>query len=184
MLTSSRSLLGQVLRDARAHKGLSQEDLMEQLSLARPISISKWERGEAPVPVHHWVALMRILGVSRQDFLDAARQDHHRQLPLFLSLTSSLGEASGVEAFTWDFVLKKLAPTTALEIERLCRQYPDLTPLEFTKAAFQYFLRAASLGLDRNNQPIRLIDTSTTSSGPRPEPEPKHPRGKPRKRAR
>ena len=72
--------VGEMLKSARSSRGWSQLQLQEQLGLARPISISKWERGEAPVPLHHWTALMRIFSIPREQFLAAARQDHHRQL--------------------------------------------------------------------------------------------------------
>lgn len=134
---------------------MSQEQLKELLKLSRPISISKWERGEAPVPVHHWRALMRVLEIPPKRFLDAARKDHHRQLPLFLSLTGSIQEsAAELGSFTWDVIMKNLAPDMTRRLEELLRKYPDLTPAEFAKSAWQYFLEQARLGLDRNNRPI------------------------------
>lgn len=155
MRSEPKNHLGKLIRDARELHGWTQEDMKVKLSMSRPISVSKWERGEAPVPVHHWLELMRILEVREEVFLEAAKKDHHRQLSLFLSLTHSLkGSMDELGGFAWEFIFKNLTPGLTREVDRLRRQYPEMTPLEFTRSAIMYFLEKAGLGLDRNNRPI------------------------------
>lgn len=155
MASPGRSFLGRAIHEARERLDISQEVLAERLKLARPISISKWERGEAPVPVHHWRELMAILEISLPAFVEAAKKDHHRQLGLFLSLSGSIQDsARELGGFAWDSIIKTLAPQAADRLEWLRDQYPDLTPAEFIKSAWQYFVDHSKYGLDRNNRPI------------------------------
>ncbi|ULA64494.1 MAG: hypothetical protein LZF86_140019 [Nitrospira sp.] len=168
-MSATRSHLGKVIRESREHLSWSQDQLKVELKLARAISISKWERGEAPVPVHHWQDLMRILNIPKPLFLEAATKDRHRQLSLFMALSQSVrGSASEIGSFTWEYIVRALAPEMAAKMEQLRERYRDLSPAEFAQAAFSYFLEQASEGLDRNNRPIatRNVSNSPPASVP------------------
>lgn len=154
---TNRSHLAKLIRDARLSKDWSQDDLKAKLGLARAISISKWERGEAPVPVHHWLELMRVLAIPRELFLEAATKDHHRQFDMFSTITESVKESAGdIGSFSWDFIVRSLAPDLAYRVEVLRGEYKGLTAAEFARAACQYFVEQARFGLDRNNRPIHV----------------------------
>lgn len=134
------SHLGVLVRAAREQAGWPQERLAERLRLARPISVSKWERGEAPIPVHHWQGLMRLLTITRRAFLLAAQQDGHHQLRLFQALSSSAGDQEQVGQATWTCILQSLDPVTAERAEALRTQHPDVSPAAFMTLAIASFV--------------------------------------------
>jgi transcriptional regulator with XRE-family HTH domain len=135
--------LGTLIQVAREKLGMSQEQLADKLGLARPISVSKWERGVAPLPVHHWQALIRLLKLSRKDLLDAAQADHHKQLLVFTSLTGSFAPAlSELSETSWAFVMRSLNPKVAAKVEQIRAANTHLTPAILVNLAIAQFVDA------------------------------------------
>ena len=149
--------LGSLVQAARERMGLSQEVLADRLGLARPISVSKWERGAAPVPVHHWQPLLRILKLTRRQILDAAQADNHRQLLVFTSLNGSFAQTPGEFAdLGWSLVLRGLAPNVAAQVEQIRRENMHLTPSMLVNMAVSQFVAslppAGAISVDKRGR--------------------------------
>ena len=151
------SHLGELIQAARERLGLSQEVLAEKLGLARPISISKWERGTHPVPVHHWQPLLRVLKLTRKQILDAAQADGHKQLLVFTSLTGSFAQSPAeFSDLSWSLILRGLAPNVAAQVQQIRDENQHLTPAMLVNMAVSQFVAslpaAGSVSVDKKGR--------------------------------
>lgn len=73
-IAKSMPKLSELIRGYREIRRLTQADLAKSLGLEKPISISNWERGESPVPWHHFEGLIETLRIPRKEFLRAATE--------------------------------------------------------------------------------------------------------------
>lgn len=152
MVTRQPTKLGKLIREAREAKNLTQENVAAALGLRRPISVTKWELGDAPVPVHHYLPLSKVLGIPWERFLEAARDESAELVDLIKHLTAK--PESGRDL--WEKLRRQLDPATQHAIDDLLSKYSRVDPLRMVSAALRYYAQRAQYGLDANLLPITL----------------------------
>lgn len=121
--------LAEMLRQARAQRGLTQKALATKLGLESDVTVSKWERSEIPIAWHHFDRLIDALHLDRKAFLDLVQREIPDAYALYQRYTPHQAEASPTHHRT---IRADRAPRLIPVINQAaCGKWRDFTDLDF-----------------------------------------------------
>lgn len=126
-IAQSMGKLGDIIRDAREGRGLTQPQLATALGLKRPVSISRWETSEAPIPWHHFQGLIDVLGLPKDKFIETAR----REIPAAVKAFEKYLGASAQKTVSPIPVLPRGMRSVPVINHSACGKWRDFTDLDF-----------------------------------------------------
>lgn len=138
-----RREFGQILQKAREGKGLTQKEVAGRLPL-KDINVSKWERGEAPIPWKHILKLHDILDVPLEALLEMVRLEN----PSIGNTLLEIFHRARSRAF------RRTPTVNTMPLRRLLEQYPQINEGEFIDKAIRYYASHAKYGVDLNLDPV------------------------------